>query len=234
MLSTQFWKKYFTVYDYLNGVIPYNELLKTIVSELSIMKGDSVLDVGSGTGNLSIELEKQGADVTAIDYSKEGISIHLVKQPHLKIINSDLTCTLPFSDNSFDKIVSNNVIYTLPTSKRGLVFGELFRVLKPGGAIVISNIASGFKPSHVYFDHVRKLIQKKGYISSVIELGKLLVPTIQIFYYNYRIKKEDVSGSYSFMCQDEQVKLLRNSGFKDVSDTKRVYSKQAILNKASK
>ena len=50
-LDEKFWEKYFKVYDVLNVVIPYKELMAELEKELDLKQDDVVLDVGSGTGN---------------------------------------------------------------------------------------------------------------------------------------------------------------------------------------
>lgn len=56
MLDSQFWAKYFKVYDTLNQLIPYQDLLDLFLKKLELLSsGDkNILDVGSGTGNLCI------------------------------------------------------------------------------------------------------------------------------------------------------------------------------------
>jgi len=44
MLDTNFWHKYFQVYDVLNLAIPYQELLNSICDELDIKKGERILE----------------------------------------------------------------------------------------------------------------------------------------------------------------------------------------------
>jgi ubiquinone/menaquinone biosynthesis C-methylase UbiE len=58
MLTHTFWNRYFKVYDVLNYVIPYQELLKEIVKEVEVKEGDLILDAGVGTGNLALVLNK--------------------------------------------------------------------------------------------------------------------------------------------------------------------------------
>jgi len=57
MLDQKFWAKYFKVYDILNIVIPYQELLSELERELDLNNDDVVLDVGSGTGNLMFRIK---------------------------------------------------------------------------------------------------------------------------------------------------------------------------------
>jgi ubiquinone/menaquinone biosynthesis C-methylase UbiE len=234
MLDTNFWKKYFKVYDILNKLVPYQELLDVIYNELKIKRGDKILDVGSGTGNLAIKLKKNGGDVIGLDFSKEGIEIHKKKDCNAKIVLGDIKEPFPFSDNYFNKICSNNTIYTIPKDARLGVFKEFFRVLKPGGVVVVSNIIKGFKPFEIYKAHIYREIKNCGIFHATYRTIKFIKPTVKIFYYNYLIKKENKYGNYDFLDENEQKKLLKSSGFVRISENKFVYSEQAILNSAHK
>ncbi len=230
MLTTSFWKRYFEEYDLLNELTPYRELLEAICVHIDIHRGDRVLDVGSGTGNLSMKLEKSGAIVTGIDFSKEGIEIHKAKTSLSEVIHGDITKPLPFSADQFTSVVSNNVLYTIPREERLAIMKELYRILKPGGKIAISNVIEGFRPHIIYIDHVRKLLRREGTIRTFIKVSSLLWPTIKILYYNYLISKEHEHGAYDFFRKDEQRQLLEETGFKDVSGDISTYSNQAVLN----
>lgn len=234
MLDTRFWKKYFQVYDILNVLIPYQELTREIINNLEIKEGDSILDLGSGTGNIALEVEKKGAIVVGIDSSEEGVRLHKKKLPKSLPIQGDITNKLPFNDNTFDKVYSNNVLYTIDINKRPFIYREIYRVLKPGGIFVISNISKEFKPIKIYLDHIKKQVKRDGVIKVIKDILKLIRPTLKMFYYNYLIKKEKKTGSYSFMKTGEQKKDLLESGFNNISKDISTYSNQAILNKGYK
>jgi len=51
MTKDDFWRKYFAVYDVLNELRPYQDLLGSVKDNLKIKKGDLVLDAGAGTGS---------------------------------------------------------------------------------------------------------------------------------------------------------------------------------------
>ncbi|MEI6746993.1 MAG: class I SAM-dependent methyltransferase [Methylococcaceae bacterium] len=234
MLSPSFWKKYFEVYDYLNELIPYQELLDTICTEARIKNDDRVLDVGSGTGNLSVRLERVGAIVVGIDYSAEGLELHHQKSPASELILVDVSKPLPFPDSSFDVVVSNNVLYAISRNKRAGVFREMYRVLKPCGRIVVSNIIEGFSPSSIYLGHISAYWRTHGIIKTLVKVFGLIIPTIKIFYYNARIRLEHHHGAYDFFQAGEQAQALVDAEFKNVSGDIFAYNKQAILNSAIK
>ncbi len=232
MIDCKFWSKYFKTYDILNIVIPYQELMGQIIKELNVKSGNLVLDAGAGTGNLAVGLKQAGAQVVALDNSKEGLELLKKKNSDIEVTVHDLIKPLPFSDNYFDKLASNNVIYTLAPGDRGQVFKEFYRVLKPGGKIVISNVREGWSPLNIYKDHFIKDIKKIGFWRVLIKAVKMLVPTIKMFYYNSKIKNNEGQGH--LIKKNEQRELLLENGFVELSDSMSVYAGQAILNSAIK
>lgn len=234
MLDQSFWKKYFRAYDILNKAFPYQEVLSQIIKRADIKKGETVFDAGSGTGNLSILAKKAGAVVKSFDFSEAGVSIHKEKDRTADAMVGDLTKPLPFKDNSFNKIISNNVIYTLKKEARPAVFKEFYRILKPGGMIIVSNINKGFSPNKIFIDHLKQSFKKNGVGATLSDFLSFSSGIIKIFYYNYLIKKENGSGNYDFMAADDQINLLERAGFKINGKTLTTYAGQAYLDSAVK
>jgi len=93
-----------------------------------------VLDVGVGTGFLSIMLAEIGYSVVGVDLSEEMINKARKKvdarglKVRLELGDAE---DLPFDDGSFDAAVNRAVLWTLPDPKKALT--EWKRVLKPGG-----------------------------------------------------------------------------------------------------
>ncbi|MFA5048191.1 MAG: methyltransferase domain-containing protein [Patescibacteria group bacterium] len=229
MLDNNFWKKYFKIYDILNRATPYQDLLSAILGALKAKRGQTIFDAGSGTGNLSLLVKKSGAEVIGLDYSLAGIELHRSKDQQAKVIHGDLTRKLPFKDDYFDGIVSNNVIYTLDKHLRSRIFSEFHRVTKKGGVIVVSNIRQGFSPARIFRQHLADALKNQGLVRTLGELIVLGPGLIKMFYYNYLIKKENKGRKFSFMTEDEQAGLLKASGFEVVSRNNLVYADQAYL-----
>lgn len=235
MLNKRFWENYFNVYDNLNELYPYQEIIDLFIKILNPKDDDFVLDIGSGTGNFYLRFMKHTRNITGIDSSKEGVRIHLKKEPSSNIILHDITLGLPFNDSTFDKIYSNNTIYTLNNDKRKFIFNEIKRILKPGGKVVISNLNKDFNPFNIYIDHILISIKKIGLIMTLKNVIKLIFPTIKIFYYNILIKmKTKRNDEVSLLSEGEQRRYLVECGFDEVSEDIYVYSRQAILNYAKK
>lgn len=233
VLSKSFWAKYFKTYDVLNKVIPYNELIEDLCTNLEIKMGEKVLDAGCGTSNLSVRLEKMGADVFGTDYSLEGLKIGRSKSAKIKLLQNDLNIDLPFKDRSFDKIVSCNTLFLLPSENLTSVFKEFYRVLKPGGKVVVSNLTGDFRPYKIYINHIRKFSNRFGWLQTLTSIINLFIPTVKMFYYGRYIQKNAYQGS-NFFGIDDQDKLLNSAGFNNISPPTRVFASLGILNTAEK
>jgi len=231
MLNSEFWAQYFRVYDVLNSAPTYRELLDAICRELNPRPGSLVLDVGSGTGNLALRLKEQDCEVVATDFCRQALECHTTKDRDCSVLLSDLTKGLPFKDAAFDGIVCNNVLYTLSARDQVKAAREFQRVLRPGGRVVVANPKAGWKPMAIYFKNVEHGLRDEGWWATVKMLVSELVPTVKMFYYNGKLRRE---REYHYFEFGEQRSLLEAGGFADISGTVLVYADQVLLNSGFK
>jgi ubiquinone/menaquinone biosynthesis C-methylase UbiE len=231
MKKPNFWGRYFKVYDTLNLLIPYQELLEKITEELDIIPGEKILDAGCGTGNLALKIKAKRGEVIGLDNCQEALDIYTKKHSSASTVLSDLSQSLPFPNGYFDKIVVNNTLYLFPKEKQRKILKEFFRILKEGGKIVISNPKKGFSPLKIYQQGIKQNIKKEGLAKTLKVVLKMLSSTLKILYYNSYIKKE---SSYCFLTPQEQKELLIEEGFVRISGAERVYANQGIMQSAYK
>jgi ubiquinone/menaquinone biosynthesis C-methylase UbiE len=128
----------------------------------AIEAGQSVLDVGCGTGSLTL-LAKEAAGqglVAGIDPSVEMIETARKKAARKKAdidFRAAVIEDLPFPDASFDVVLSSLMLHHLPDSVKDAGLAEVMRVLKPGGLFLAVDLgASG----HSLMGHVSAFMKK--------------------------------------------------------------------------
>ena len=135
---------------------------------LNVAPGCRLLDVGCGSGQLSLFAAKDGLEVTGVD-----IASNLVERAKARAQAEGLTVqfqeadaeALPFEDASFDVVVS--LIGAMFAPRPNLVAQELLRVCGPGGTIAMANwTPQGFIGQ--MFKAVSKFIAPSGMPSPVL------------------------------------------------------------------
>ncbi len=100
--------------------------------------GEKVLEVGGGIGTDLAQFAKHGALVTDLDLSS-GHLAHAKTNFKLRNLTGEFhhgdAENMPFADNTFDVVYSNGVIHHSPNTAK--IVKEMYRVLKPGGKVII-------------------------------------------------------------------------------------------------
>jgi ubiquinone/menaquinone biosynthesis C-methylase UbiE len=108
------------------------------VMEFDNFHGKKLLEIGCGLGTDLLQFARGGAEVTGVDLTP--MSIELVKKRfalsglsvRAQVADAEM---LPFSDDSFDAVYSFGVLHHTPNTQKAV--DEVYRVLKPGGRIII-------------------------------------------------------------------------------------------------
>jgi len=135
----QYAERYTANYDEQGDIHRVVLLNPTIFSLLEEIDGKQVLDAGCGEGYLSRLLMKEGARVTAVDYSHKMLDIAKERTHQQKAIQflqgncEDLTF---LANEQFDCIVSNMVLQDLEDYQAAI--REMYRLLKPSSTFIFS------------------------------------------------------------------------------------------------
>ncbi len=125
---------------------------RMIIEMAKIKPGDKVLDVGCGTGDLTLTAKKYaGASGSAygIDASPAGVDIAREKAKRSGsevVFEVGLIEKIAYPDAIFDVVISRLVIHHLPDDLKCQGFKEIYRVLKPGGLFFLVDFKSPTNP----------------------------------------------------------------------------------------
>jgi SAM-dependent methyltransferase len=112
-----------------------------------IVPGEQVLDMGCGAGRHAFELYRRGAHVVAFDRDEKELAAvasmfgameledEVPPGASARTVTGD-ALSLPFPDDSFDKIVAAEVLEHIPDDMAAMA--ELLRVLRPGGRLAVT------------------------------------------------------------------------------------------------
>jgi len=134
-----------------------------ILSRARLQAGESVLDVGCGTGSLALEAKRRvgpNGTVRGIDGSPEMIarSAKKARKAGLEIEFENAPAqALPFADGCFDVVLSTLMFHHLPRSSREHCAREMRRVARPGGRVLVVDFArSARKEPAGFLDHLHR------------------------------------------------------------------------------
>lgn len=134
-----FWDKVADIYDNINqriGPVHYQRFTEAI-KYLNLKQKDKLLNIWSRTGQAVPYLIKNfpGIEIYNLEVSPEMIKIAQKKFTDQRFFKTDLI-NLDFADNFFESILSLETLEHAPDPEKFL--SELFRILKPGGILVMS------------------------------------------------------------------------------------------------
>ncbi len=176
------------------------------VALAGLKKGEVVLDLGSGAGlDCFLAARKVGAKgrVIGVDMTPEMIDRgrNNARKGNYKNVEFRLgeIENLPVADSAVDIIISNCVINLAPDKKR--VFAEAFRVLKPGGRLMVSDIVllqelpAVIKDSvEAYIGCVAGAMMKEQYLKTIKNAGFRQVKVVEEVSFPIELMAEDAAA----------------------------------------
>ncbi|MFH2004459.1 MAG: methyltransferase domain-containing protein [Bacteroidota bacterium] len=141
-----------------------------------------------------------------------------LSNPSVTLQYSDLNMGLQFPDESFDCIVSVNMLYALHRPRE--IITEFYRVLKPHGKLVFANPYDTSTFSGIIKGQFHELGIIKFLLKFIVNLPALLVIIfVNVFF---------LRNNNNYWSREETARILKEGGFKDVN-IKLTYADQALL-----
>jgi demethylmenaquinone methyltransferase/2-methoxy-6-polyprenyl-1,4-benzoquinol methylase len=176
-------------YDFLNRLLSFGidrRWRRRAVRLLKYREGSRILDVATGTGDVALEIARStpaSVKITGADFCREMVELGEVKisaSPYAGRIDFKVApCEdLPFADNTFDSITIAFGIRNVVDRKLGLA--EMWRVLSPGGRIIILEFSTprSMLFRQIYYFYFRRLLPVVGGLFSRYNAYKYLPDSV--------------------------------------------------------
>ncbi len=156
--------------------------LEAVIADLVATSGldcPAVLDVGAGTGNLSLKFLGAGCRVCAADVSPRSLERLVAKAGPGALLSTSVIRDerLPFDDASFDIAGTYSVLHHVPDYL--LTVREMVRVLRPGGLLYIDHEASegSWRPGAALAEYrARTRLTLAAHLRQLVATGELFTP----------------------------------------------------------
>ena len=121
----------------------YETVLDQVVALANAQPGMSILDLGTGTGNLAVRFDTMGCEVWGTDFSPAMLEKARLKMPDAHLFQMDLRGIWPPEMNrQFNHIVSAYVFHHFEFTLKVQIITKLVREhLIPGGCLLLADIA---------------------------------------------------------------------------------------------
>lgn len=133
------------IYDlFARLLMPEKRFKRDLIAHARLAPGHRVLDLGVGTGTLAIMIKQiqPEAQVIGLDSDPEILSIALEKASRSGVeitFEPGNAVALPYSDQSFDRVLSTLVMSLLSSEEKTLAIREAYRILRRGGELHITD-----------------------------------------------------------------------------------------------
>lgn len=222
-----FWNIYARCYDSIYHLMPYRQLLWDCLEALDLRPGMKLLDAGCGSGNFELFMAEKGIKdvvIEAVDLSRVMLAKAKNKCENLLTINftkHDLNKAFNFKSDSFDRIICNNVLYTVNNPETLLqTFHDL---LKPGGRMVVSDPLPNYKKANLFKDHLKRFKNIHSLNDRLAKVGKTIImgpalTTVSVLnvVIDYKVKKKE----YKHFHENEVNNLFGNLNCQEVETGK--------------
>ncbi len=121
----------------------YTAALDCVMRRAAARSGESLLDLGTGTGLLAVRFAALGCSVWATDFSPAMLQKARLRLPQAELVLHDLNSPWPAVLNRrFDRIVSSYVFHHFPDAQKQALILELVQQrLSPGGKLILADIS---------------------------------------------------------------------------------------------
>jgi ubiquinone/menaquinone biosynthesis C-methylase UbiE len=141
------------LYDLMTKLMGADRARRRLLDLAQIRSGHRVLDVGCGTGTLTIQLKHLNPETDVVGLDPDPKALALAKRKAVRAavsiqFDQGFGDGLPYPEASFDRVLSSLMFHHVPTDEKGTTVRAIRRVLKPGGEFHMLDFEGAEKGAH--------------------------------------------------------------------------------------
>lgn len=241
-----FWHDYLLGHDELPGMEvltatrDYRSLMAAQAKQLDLRPGSRVADVGAGIGTFSLFLASDSYPITDVevhqyDFLREALRYGRNRLaatelgPNVQSVVCDFApssgaVTIPTRSESYDAVIASLLLNYIP--KPAALLGELRRVLRPGGRLVVSALRRDTDISRIYVDAATEIQTGRLNLGSDFPAEALDAAIRSFLNEAARLVDLEERGVFTFWDPGDLSSLIRSAGL-EVQDVQKSFGEPA-------
>lgn len=131
-------------YDVLTRLLGMRRVYDTLLGQAELADGQHVLEIGCGTGNLTIRIKRSHPRVAVTGSDPDPLALARARRKALGLndisFERGYAQQLPYPDGEFDRVLSSTMLHHLDEGAKRTAAKEVFRVLRPGGRLHLVDV----------------------------------------------------------------------------------------------
>lgn len=127
-------------YDLMTRLMGVGKIHRDLVAHADLHDGHRVLEVGAGTGNLSVLAKRTAPGITLTSTDPDPRALRRARRKSKDVtFERAFAQDLPYPDASFDRVLSSLMLHHLGDELKATALAEIRRVTAPGGTLTVAD-----------------------------------------------------------------------------------------------
>ena len=131
-------------YDLVSRLMGMRSVHDTLIAQADLADCRRILEIGCGTGNLTIRAKRAHPSVEVIGSDPDPLALGRAQRKALGLngirFERGYAQRLPYADGEFDRVLSSMMLHHLDDDAKTAAAAEIFRVLRPGGRLHLVDV----------------------------------------------------------------------------------------------
>lgn len=157
-------------YDLMARLLGMKRVYDNLIGQAELADSGRVLEIGCGTGNLTIRVKRRYPQVDVIGSDPDPLALTRARRKARRLggirFEHGYAQRLPYATGEFDRVLSSMMLHHLDDDAKAAAAAEAFRVLRPGGRLHLVDVTR---------DATARLLRTAGFACTEVATQRLRV-----------------------------------------------------------